>query len=41
MLTGLHRLVTWLIVEICSITHVWAEDGRSMSFFNQIECDLT
>ncbi|MGP4082076.1 RAxF-45 family protein [Pseudalkalibacillus sp. R45] len=33
MLTGLFRILDWLTVEVRSITHDFAFDGRSMSIF--------
>jgi hypothetical protein len=35
-LTGLRRLIDWISVEACAITHEFAINGRGMSFFNQI-----
>ncbi|WP_265738374.1 hypothetical protein [Pseudalkalibacillus salsuginis] len=37
MLTGLLRILDWLTVEVRSITHKFAFDGRSMSIFPDAE----
>jgi hypothetical protein len=32
--SGMKCMVTWLVVEICSITHVFVVNGTRMSFFS-------
>ncbi len=38
MLNGTRRMVEWMTVEVRSITHEFAEYGRSLSNFNNTIC---